>query len=209
MGGGIKVVKEGTERKVELLSYGNIPDYYHPLLNDNGKNTKKQKISVLSDYQVTGLLTSTIPFHLASSTEKKEANFNKLYKDNRRKALVAIGLTSEGMDNCQSLIGKLLKHPNVIQIAFQGQRSDTLAPLSEYPCTGIYGNNIKLNAAGNVVNVGYKRFFDSSSDIGIIDRLIIGQPLKYSAENNDTEIGALWIVTRSLKEKVMLINYNF
>ncbi len=109
------------------------------------------------------------------------------------------------MNNCQSLIGKLSKHPNVIQIAFQGQKSDTLAPLSEYPCAGVYGNNIKLNAAGNVVNVG----FDSSSGYGSIGRLIIGAPLKFSSRISSGKILEWMIVTRSLKAKVMLINYNF
>ncbi len=132
---------------------------------------------------------------------------------------MAIELTSEGMDSCKSIIDNLTKHPNVVRIAFQGQRSDTLASLPEYPCAGVYGNDVKLNAAGNAVIDYYIGFInlDSSDPAGngVTVRLIIGQPIKGhtiitgNGRYGRPEIRAMKIVTTSLKEKVMLINYNF
>ncbi len=213
MGGGL--VTEGFARKVELLSYGNIPDYHPPLLNDNGKSTKKQKISVLSDYQVTGLAPGIkyFPGQLNSAPYNKE-----IYIPNRRRALVAIELTSEGMDNCQSLIRKLLKHPNVIQIAFQGYKSDFRGSLNTSLCLGVYPNDKKIDVNGNFTASFPNDFFGNpvGSTVPHFRLNILGELLtinwKYSnwqRADYKQVFTVFGFATSELQRKVMLINYNF
>ncbi len=220
-GGSSNAVTEGTVRKVELLSYGNIPGYYPPLLN-TGSETKKQKISVLTDYQVTGLVPSSSPHPSISGVQ---THYNKeIYIPNRRKALVAIELTSKGMDNCQSLIGKLLKHPNVTQIAFQGYRSDFRYRSYTYLCRGVYGNDTKFIAPGRAIPSFPKHFFAQNIGYGNLRHYslnILGKqlPILYVTtsliERNQRYDPTISLFkqfgfnTYKLEGKVMVINYNF
>ncbi len=167
--------------------------------------TKPLKISVLTDYQVIGLapLDSAVP-----TDHYYQGYYNKeIYIPNRRSASVAVELTSEGMDNCKLVRDKLLKHPNVIQIAFRGN--------SDYLCRGV------SNRTGDIL----KHFFGKTggSFFTGYSLNIIGSPIQifqsttvnifYGPELKKLPNFLLYtdfgLGTSKLKEKVMLINYTF
>ncbi len=127
------------------------------------------------------------------------------------------------MDNCQSLIGKLLKHPNVTQIAFQGNKSDFRNRSNTHLCLGAYGNDTKFNALGNAIDSFPNHFFHKGNGTSHPDYSlnILGQQLKilYNSQHNPSTLTkydpgislftGFGLATGDLKEKVMLINYNF
>ncbi len=119
-----------SDTKVELLRYGVIPDYY-PKKEESARDlNKRQKISMLDDYEVVGL----VPY-LRDAQVEWGSYKQKTYNPNRRRALVALKLSDEAMRNCQAIIDKIKEHPNVGYISFT--RSDER--YTKYPCQGTYG----------------------------------------------------------------------
>ncbi len=119
-----------SNRKVELLSYGDIPDYY-PQNITNRDLSKRQKISMLTDYEVVGLVPIRRDLLISAHPV-----FTELTQTKRRSALVLVELTPEAMYNCQSIIDKLRKQHNIEYIAFRSSYDP-----SDYPCKGTYSKD--------------------------------------------------------------------
>ncbi len=124
MGGGY------SDTKVELLRYGDIPDYYPKEEESVRDLNKRQKISMLDDYEVVRLVP--VPGH---QVFRPQLYKQKISIPNRRRALVALKLSDEAMRNCQAIIDKIKEHPNVGYISFT--RLDER--YTGYPCQGTYG----------------------------------------------------------------------
>ncbi len=126
-----------SDEKVELLRYGVIPDYY-PKKEESARDlNKRQKISMLDDYEVVGLVppppsANLIYFRNEPNVKKY---IQKIYTPNRRRALVALKLSDEAMRNCQAIIDKIKEHPNVGYISFSARNEVETG----YPCKGTYG----------------------------------------------------------------------
>ncbi len=131
---GIRILGGGYRRKVGLLRHGSIPDYY-PQFDTDGAGSKRQKISALTDYEV-------IPLALGNYDTGPQSTkyIDKIITPNRRRALVVLKLSDEAMRNCQSIIDKVGKHPNVGYIIF-GVRG------GYYPCAGTYLGGQKVYGA--------------------------------------------------------------
>lgn len=146
----------GGAREVGLLRHGSIPDYY-PQFDTDGGLSKKQKLSVLTDYEVIPLVNAG-----------PGGGYDKqLRTPNRRRALVALALSDEGMRNCQSIIDKVSKHRNVGYILF---RHSNKGPSADYPCNGAYLDAQKVSYghasiplskhfSGGNVTTHYQRYF--------------------------------------------------
>ncbi len=203
-----------SNREVELLSYGDIPDYY-PRNKTNRDLSKRQKISMLTDYEVVGL--APIKKDLSPYSALAE-----LIQTKRRSALVLVELTPEGMYNCQSIIDKLRKQHNIEYIAFRSSYYP-----SDYPCKGTYSkdpefhnelsrdmilskqaDNINNNSLGNIlgwaahstypkVSLPHSYQVDLSTFYFVYRKNKVGEPL--------------WSIHGAYEfpENVILIIYNF
>ncbi len=116
------------------MRYGDIPDYYpqKPLKETERALNKKQKISVLNDYEVVGLVPPEAHPYYGDTHNKKYKR--KIYTPNRRRALVVLKLSDEAMRNCQAIIDKIKEHPNVGYISLTSATEEH----SGYPCRGTY-----------------------------------------------------------------------
>ncbi len=197
------------------MNYGDIPDYY-----PQGKTTrqlrKRRNISVLTGYEVVGLVPNN-EFSTARSPI-----FTELSQTKRPSALVLVELTPEGMYNCQSIIGKLRKQHNIEYIAFRSSYTP-----SDYPCKGAYSkdpefhnelsqdmilskqaDNTRQNALSNILGSVRGSIYSKVS----LFRSTPGTPNATSfvfGKKKDDE--PLWSISgaRYFPENMILIIYNF
>ncbi len=121
-------------------------------------SNKNQTINVLTDYEVTALVP---PGGYPSELYKR-----KIYTPNRRRALVVLALSDEAMRNCQSIIDKIRKHPNVGYISLNPNTGANELP---YPCRGTFTKDPKNDAITlNSVIASKQSYNEKHSDISRI-----------------------------------------
>ncbi len=165
-GGGGRGSRVGSKRNT-LLKYGDIPDYYSAFGDGDKESNKNQTISVLTDYEVTALVPPKgHPYDGvnydggAHNKEYKQKLYKrKIYTPNRRRALVVLALSDEAIRNCQSIIDKIRKHPNVGYISLNAIGGANALP---YPCRGTFTKVPKYDARTRDLVIASKQSYNDS-----------------------------------------------